>query len=259
MFIRRTVSKNKKDGKEKYYTYRLVESYRVGDKVRQRVLLNLGSDFSVPRQKWSLLANRIEDILKRRDSLFELDKELESLARQYAMQLITSQSQIERTSQGEEKDYQRIDVNSLEQVKLRSIGCEHLLYETIRELRLEALFESLGLTPTQIRSALGILIAKACHPGSEASSIDWLRNVSGAGELYGCDYHTISENSFYRISDTLLEKKEAIEGHLYERTKQLFNYEEAITLYDLTNTYLEGKARNVAKAKRGRSEAMPNS
>ena len=49
MFIRRTVSKNKKYTNEKYYTYRLVESYRVDGKVKQRVLINLGSEFSVDK------------------------------------------------------------------------------------------------------------------------------------------------------------------------------------------------------------------
>ncbi len=46
MFIRRTVSKNKKYDNEKYYTYRLVESYRIDGKVKQRVLLNLGARYS---------------------------------------------------------------------------------------------------------------------------------------------------------------------------------------------------------------------
>ena len=66
MFIRRTVSKNKKYDNEKYYTYRLVESYRVDGKVRQRVLLNLGADFNLDKDRWSLLSVRIEDIIKKR-------------------------------------------------------------------------------------------------------------------------------------------------------------------------------------------------
>ena len=49
MFIRRTVSKSKKYNDEKYYTYRLVESYRLNGKVKQRVLLNLGSDFNIDK------------------------------------------------------------------------------------------------------------------------------------------------------------------------------------------------------------------
>ena len=256
MFIRRTVSKNKKYNNEKYYTYRLVESYRVGEKVRQRVLLNLGPDFSVEKEHWSLLANRIEDIIKRRESLFEIDKALESLAQQYALQIITAKSKTEETETNKEKeeDYQTIDINSIEQIKARTIGCEHVVYETIKELELISLFESLQFTPTQINAALGILIAKACHPTSEAGSIDWLRHQSGAGELYGCDYSALSDNSLYRIADTLLNNKEAIEQHLYEKTKELFHYDETITLYDLTNTYFEGDAKGVEKAKRGRSK-----
>jgi len=66
MFIRRTVSKNKKYTNEKYYTYRLVESYRVNGKVKQRVLLNLGSNFNLDKDRWSLLSVRIEDIVKKR-------------------------------------------------------------------------------------------------------------------------------------------------------------------------------------------------
>jgi len=252
MFIRRTISKNKQN--KKYYTYRLVESYRVGDKVRQRVLLNLGPDFSVEKEYWPILSNRIEDIIKRRESLFEIDEELESLAQQYALQIITAKSKSDDIETNKEEDYQNIDINSIEQIKARTIGCEHVVYETIKELQLVSLFEELGFTPTQINSALGILIAKACHPGSEASSIDWLKNISGVGELYDCDYNNISNNNFYRIADTLLAHKEEIERHLYERTKELFNYDETITLYDLTNTYFEGEAKGVEKAKRGRSK-----
>jgi len=253
MFIRRTVSKNRKGSREKYYTYRLVESYRIGGKVRQRVLLNLGSDFNVDKAQWSVLANRIEDIIKRRPSLFECDKELEALAQQYAQQLISA-SEAKSIQAEEDEEYQSIDVHTIEQINPRSIGCEHIVYETIKTLKLETLFASLGFTPTQIDSALGILIAKACHPGSEAKSINYLRYQSGAGELYGCDYHKISDSSLYRIADTLIENKGAIEQHLYHQSRELFDYEEAVTLYDLTNTYFEGAADAIEKAARGRSK-----
>ena len=90
MFIRRTVSKSKKYNEEKYYTYRLVESYRLNGKVKQRVLLNLGADFNLDKDKWSILSTRVEDIIKQRETLFDIDdKEIESLAQQYALQLIS--------------------------------------------------------------------------------------------------------------------------------------------------------------------------
>ncbi|RKY52608.1 MAG: IS1634 family transposase [Candidatus Neomarinimicrobiota bacterium] len=251
MFIRRTVSKNKKYNDEKYYTYRLVESYRLDGKVKQRVLLNLGADFTIDKERWSLLSTRIEDIVKKRNSLFECDKEIESLAQQYALQIISLSA---KNIDDAEEEYKSIDVNSIEHIDPKTVGTEYIVYETIKELELPVLFESLGFTPIQIESALGVLIAKACAPASDKKSIEWLREKSGAGELVGCDYNSISGNSIYRVADTLLSHKEAIERHLYDKTKAIFEYDETITLYDLTNTYFEGEAKHIEKAARGRSK-----
>ncbi len=71
MYIRKTVSKSKKHSDQKYYTYRLVESVRIGKKVRQQTLLNLGADFSVDQSSWSDLSKRIEDIIKRAEEMIQ--------------------------------------------------------------------------------------------------------------------------------------------------------------------------------------------
>ena len=251
MFIRRTVSKNKKYDNEKYYTYRLVESYRIDNKVKQRVLLNLGATFNVDKDDWSILSTRIEDIIKQRESLFEINKELEPLAQQHALQIISSQGKHTDTN---DTDFQNIDVNTIKQVNPKTIGTEHIVYETMKELELPNLFQDLDLTIIQTHCAIGTLIAKCCNPVSDKRSIEWLRVKSGAGELYDCDYSSISDNSFYRAADILLEHKDKIEQHLYDKTKQIFEYDETITLYDLTNTFFEGDASNIEKAKRGRSK-----
>jgi hypothetical protein len=252
MFIRRTVSKSKKYNEEKYYTYRLVESYRVNDKVKQRVLLNLGADFSLDKEKWSMLSTRVEDIVKQRETLFDIDdQEIESLAQQYALQLITLSA---NSDNEEDKEYKEIDINSIKSVNPKTIGSEYIVYETIKELELPNLFKRLDFTPMQRDSAIGTLIAKACSPASDKKTIEWLRDISGAGELYNCDYNSISSNSIYRVADTLLNHKDTIERHLYDKSKEIFQYDETITLYDLTNTYFEGDAKDITKAARGRSK-----
>ncbi len=252
MFIRRTVSKNKKYDEEKYYTYRLVESYRLNGKVKQRVLLNLGADFNLDKDKWSILSTRVEDIVKQRETLFTIeDKETESLAQQYALQLISISAYSDNK---DDVEYKEIDINSINSVNPKTIGSEYIVYETIKELELPSLFETLDFTPMQRDSAIGTLIAKACSPASDKKSIEWLRDASGAGELYERDYNSISSNSIYRVADTLLNHKDTIEKHLYDKTKELFQYDETITLYDLTNTYFEGGANNIEKAARGRSK-----
>ena len=68
MFIRRTQTRNRVSG-EAYYTHRLVETIRVGKAVKQRTLLNLGSQFDVKQADWPVLAARIEQLLHGQGSL----------------------------------------------------------------------------------------------------------------------------------------------------------------------------------------------
>ena len=63
MYIRRTKTKTAEQGKASY-TYRIVESVRVGTQVKQRTLLNLGKDFAIEPAQWPLLAARIEQLLQ---------------------------------------------------------------------------------------------------------------------------------------------------------------------------------------------------
>ena len=62
MFIRKVPHKNTKTRKE-YYTYKLVDSFRTERGPRQRTVLNLGVDFSLPKEQWKDLANCIEEII----------------------------------------------------------------------------------------------------------------------------------------------------------------------------------------------------
>ena len=258
MYIIKTLSKSKTDTSKKYYTYRLMESIRIGKKVKKRTILNLGSDFDIEQDKWAELSGRIDDIIHQRKSLFDLDDELESLAQQYALRIISAEgrSSAKSDTQKEEQSeqYKEIDTTTIQNSDPKTIGIEHLVYETIQSLKLEEKLQSLGLKERQIQSAIGTIIAKTAQPASDAKTYRWLCSTSAANELIGCDFNTFSSNNTYRIADTLLEHKDELEAHLYRRQKELFEYKETITLYDLTNTYFEGEAKSIPKAKRGRSK-----
>ena len=86
MFIRQTKTSNAASG-EAYTTFRLVASERIGGKVRQQTLLNLGSSFSLAREHWPELCNRIEQILSGQLSLMPATAEIEPLAQRYAARL----------------------------------------------------------------------------------------------------------------------------------------------------------------------------
>ena len=135
MFIRRTAIKSRKGG-GLYYTYRLVESKRTEKGVRQRTLVNLGTDFSLPREQWSLLAGRIEDIISSQQNFLTVPRKLESMAQGYAAMIIQSQKQQDSASVNT-ADYREVDINSLETIRPRSVGCEHISLESLRSLELD--------------------------------------------------------------------------------------------------------------------------
>jgi transposase len=58
----------------------------------------------------------------------------------------------------------------------------------------------------------------------------------------------------YGVSHGLYAIKPALEQHLSKRTNELFDLEDKIILYDLTNTYFEGRMQNSQIAKFGRSK-----
>ena len=251
MYIRRTTIKSRKNGKQ-YYTYRLVESERTEKGVRQRTIINLGAGFSLPREQWSELSSRIQQIIRGEALIFGLSQHIEEMAQNYAAQIIQAQGRIQTDEN--QSDHREVDIDSLEMIRPRSVGCEHVALEAFNFLEFGNCLKTLGFNGPQIAAATGNIIGRMCHPGSELATHYWLQNISGLDELIGYDFNKLSLNRMYSISDQLLKNKEAIEKYLYLQEKQLFGFQETITLYDLTNTYFEGQSHANELGKHGRSK-----
>ena len=71
MFIRQTRTNNKATG-EGYFTYRLVRTERIGGKVRQITVLNLGRHFPIKQEDWPILCSRLEQLLNPQGLLVSL-------------------------------------------------------------------------------------------------------------------------------------------------------------------------------------------
>jgi len=250
MFIRRARSRTTERGD--YFTYRLVRSERSGDRVRQRTLLNLGSDFPVERGDWPVLCARIRQLLDRQGALVPLDcpQEVERHAQRIAAQLVN------RAPPGaaERPDLQSVDVSTLELIRPRSVGVENVGLWAMQQLGLESLLERLGLNATQRALAMATIVARMAAPGSERASWRWLCERSALGELLGVDFERMSAMRLYRASDALLARRAAIEAHLFAQAADLFGLPRTVTLYDLTNTFFEGEAAAQPKAERGHSK-----
>jgi len=250
MFIRQTKTSNAASG-EAYHTFRLVASERIEGKVRQRTLLNLGSNFSLAREHWPELCTRIEQILSGQMSLIPALSEIEILAQRYAARLSNQKFEGDAKT---DTDFQEVDVNSLELVRPRSIGVEHVGKAALDWLDFANILATVGLNGVQQAAAIGSVIGRMAAPGSELFTWHWLRERSGLGELLDVDFEAMPLMRLYRTSDLLVKHRQTIEEILFQRIDTLFSLPATVTLYDLTNTYFEGEMAGNHKAKRGHSK-----
>jgi transposase len=256
MFIRQTKTSSATSG-EAYYTFRLVASERIGGKVRQQTLLNLGRNFPLPREQWPQLCTRIEQILSGQMSLLPVPvlPALETLAQRYAARLVSSHHPVERQARDVPvAEYHEVDVDSLELVRPRSIGVEHVGLAALGWLELPRILEGVGLNGIQQAAAIGGVLGRMAAPGSELATWRWLRERSGLGELLEVDFEAMPLMSLYRASDLLVRRRQLIEDALFPRINDLFSLPATVTLFDLTNTYFEGEMAGNACARRGHSK-----
>ncbi|HAG75999.1 MAG TPA: IS1634 family transposase [Thauera sp.] len=259
MFIRTTTTRNSTTG-ETYITHRLVESRRVGGKVRQVTLLNLGRQFPLVKERWAELCARIEQLLGGQQALMPMAV-MESVERcaQHCYSRLVAQGGTPSRARTAASDpspsaFVEIDPESLELTQPRSIGVEHVALAAMRELDFEPLLEALGINGVMRTAIVGSIIARMAAPGSELASHRWLTATSGLGDLLEVDLAALPLSRLYRASDLLMKHREKIETGLFARIETVFGLEASVTLYDLTNTYFEGAAAANAKAARGRSK-----
>jgi transposase len=259
MFIRRSPTRNKATG-ESYFTFRLVRTERIAGKVKQLTLLNLGRHFPAAQEDWPALCARIEQLIGGQASLLpvELSASLEGLAQRYAAQLVArAASEVTAPVQDTAAPvqcYPEVEIESLELVRPRSVGVEHVGLYALSQLGLVDVLTELGLNGVQRAAVIGNVIGRMAAPASELATWHWLCTTSALGELLDVDFEGLSHMRLYRASDALVKHREAIESQLFGRLRDLFGLEETITLFDLTNTYFEGEAGAQSKAARGRSK-----
>lgn len=247
MYIR-SVTKSNRSGSKEYKCHQLVESIRTDKGVRQKLLLSLGR-LPLSKEKWPSLAKCIERIIQGQKSFINEEPEIEELARKFAQQF-----ENKLALDLEANNFETVDIQTLQNHRVRHIGSEYLGVIFFNELHLHQCLKACGFTKRQIEIAMLLIIGRLVHPGSERHLHRWAQHLSGLDELINTDFNRLSLNSLYKVTDLLYEQKEEIETHLRARENDLFSLDETIILYDLTNTYFEGRAGSNPKAKFGHSK-----
>jgi transposase len=217
-----------KNGKTHTY-WRLVKSVRIGKKVRQETVAELGELTMQGRLHAQALAKRL-GADRPPQGLFEAPIEKEVAA---------------------------IRLNAVALERVRRFGDVWLGTTLWRMAGLDTFFakhlvpgkeEVPWATMSEILS-----VARLCEPSSELHiAEDWLRKTA-LTDILGVSEEKINEQRLYRGLDKVLPLKEKLEDHLKGRWQTMFNVSYDLLLYDVTSTYFEGQANKNPQAQRGHS------
>ena len=235
MFLRKTP--RKKDGKTHDY-WSVVENKRVaGGRVVQRHVLYLGEINSSQAAVWRKAIEVLDDDAghPRTLALFPEDRCAGIAPDAPIVQLRLSDMRLCRP---------------------RQWGACWLAGQLWRELELDRFWAD-RLPPsrkgTQWDQVLQVLVSyRLIAPGSEWKlHRDWF-GKSAMADLLGADFGLAEAHKLYACHDLLLRRKADLFSHLMARWRDLFNANFDVLLYDLTSTYFEINASDVAEGDKRR-------
>ena len=190
MYIRKVRKTDPKSGKT-YFYHQLEEAYRTPNGPRQRTLLNLGR-LSLRDDQLKYLADRIEQILTGQLPLFEPPEEIEKLARHFASLIRKKKLEARTEEEKHEPHWEEIDVNSVKNEDVRTVGAESVGAWAYKELGITEVSQEVGFNKKEIDRAKVMIIGKLVNPGSEKEIYEWFSTRSGLDEVMDIDLKRIS-------------------------------------------------------------------
>ena len=235
MFLRKTP--RKKDGKTHDY-WSVVENKRVaGGRVVQRHVLYLGEINSSQAAVWRKAIEVLDDDAghPRTMALFPEDR---------------------CTGRAPDRSIVQLRLSDMRLCRPRQWGACWLAGQLWQALQLDRFWAD-RLPPsrkgTRWDQVLQVLVSyRLIAPGSEWKlHRDWFGN-SAMADLLGADFGLADSHKLYACHDLLLQHKADLFSHLMTRWRDLFNANFDVLLYDLTSTYFEINASDVAEGDKRR-------
>ena len=259
MFIRQTKKQRSKDSKI-FYQYSLVQATRVDGKSRQRTILYLGSEEELrDKKKRNLVLDVLKNKIQGTQPMFnDIPQPLHKLAlsyyEKYKIRYNGMEEQPVSIPPGKKQaDYETIDLNRLEVDQVKSFGPEHLCLQTMEKLQLADFLKSLGMSDKDTKKALISIIARAIYTSTEHRTEQILEMNSSLMECVRYE-EPITYKQLYRISDMLYDHKDQIDKFLYNRITDMFDLDDKIVIFDISNTYFESRKQDSKIATYGRSK-----
>jgi len=257
MFVK-PLSRYNKTTKERYSIYQLCESYRLGDRIRQRVIIGLGKLEELPTDKQKIeLGKRIEELLQGEPllPLEERNGKVEQTARHFFNEILKKHRYDVKNGKA---DWQFVDINTAKNRDAREVGSEWLCKQAFDQLRISNFLRTAQWPEEKINLAATHIISRTVYPASEFKTVNFIKENSAICELTGYDKEKVTKDKLYGISKDLYAIKDQLESYLGRKTNELFDLEDKIILYDLTNTYFEGRMQHSRIARFARSKEKRN-
>jgi hypothetical protein len=267
MFIRE-VKKQRNNNTKAFYQYNLVQTSRVDGKVSQKIILYLGSDPELQDKKArGMVLEVLKSLIFKQPNLFpeDIPKNLKKIAEGYYEKYLiryeldesgNSEKQTDSVSippLPERADMHHVNLNGLEVSDVKSFGTENLCKQVLEKLELEGFLKSLGFDNITVKKLLIAITSRAIFSASEHKTAQILSLNSALYECFSFK-GLLSHKQLYTASDQLYQHKSKIDDFLYKRTTSLFNIDDKLVIYDISNTYFETGKRKSKLAKYGRSK-----
>ncbi|MDR1864387.1 MAG: hypothetical protein LBR08_02330 [Bacteroidales bacterium] len=238
--------------------YRLVENCRnVPGEVRQRSIMAVGYMEGISAGELWAVADGLNDRISGKERLFSDNPRVEGYISSLYERLV-KEKRIDRLleirAKNVEGDWQKVNLSSIHNRDVREVGAEWMSLQTLYRLGMDKYLERRDWEKKDISLALADIVSRAVYPASEMKTVRFMQENSAICELLDLDASRITKDRLYRISNRLYAEKEGLENFLSRKTNELFDLQDRIILYDLTNTYFEGEMRGSLMARRGRSK-----
>ncbi|MFC1864110.1 IS1634 family transposase [Thermodesulfobacteriota bacterium] len=248
MFFREKTSRHSKP------VLQLVENIRTEKGSRQKLIVSLGTKLSIPKEKRSHVARIVKERLTGEQSLLIRDPELIVFADKIVKRIQTegkwtsARKQVCKIKEDAgDSATAEIFVDDVQHGYNRELGPVLIGHRFWNLLNFPDILKECGFSDSQLKNAEISILNRLIAQDSEHSIVSWTKTAA-IDDILGIDTRKYGDDRFYRISDILLKNQEYIEEDLYERERKLFNLQDSIFLYDLTNTYFEGICAQNPKA-----------
>ena len=254
------------DGKYVAYDYFRLMKARITPEGKKRndQVMALGPLEGLTRRERDELADMLTVMIEQGQSVMSFTPKLYELAMGFYVKFREThpaedydpvlRREAERKEAERRRDLVTVRLGSLVQKQARTIGPEAVCRSTAEVLKIRKFLFSKGWSREEVSLALVQIVARAIYPFSELKTVRCVKENSALLEMFKLPRKMVNKDAFYQGAIRLWEVHREMEDFLHGRVRSMFGLEEKILLFDITNTYFEGRMEDSKICFRARSK-----